>query len=35
MIPMLLTVAIASILAYDVFAAIIDPDGDYLPSIGF
>jgi hypothetical protein len=35
MIPLVLTVAIAAVLAYDVFVSIIDPDGDYLPSIGF
>jgi len=34
-IPVLMTAAIVTILAYDVFVALIDPDGEYLPSIGF
>ena len=35
MISLLLTVGIATVLAFDVFASIVDPDGEYLPSIGF
>jgi hypothetical protein len=34
MIPLLLTAAIAAIIAYDVFVAIIDPDARVFPSLG-
>jgi len=35
LIELLMTAAVAAVLAYDVFVALIDPEAKVFPSVGF